>query len=316
MLDFKAPCTHTFSANEIRVESECSRKRYYASRDHLALRANRPAKALMLGSAVHAFLAYHYTELQKFYDAYLQENGTAPDVDTLLDAMDDLPKYENPDLEQLDPDTRKVYDCVTSMNYYYIADDVTKYEILSCETPFQMEHWPIEDVVYHGFIDMEVRSRENGKIYFFEHKTCANFRPDIYDRFDIQLHLYAAYGKKQYGDEFGGMILNQMKKAKTFKGYDSKRATFEYNEAEMSDFITWLKAKTVAAISPDNTHAPCNNYMTCKMCEYAPICLKYGYQLPETTDEVISQFDDVDPITGECTPTYKYDPRTTEEEAE
>ena len=42
-LDFKAPCKHTFSANEIRTASECARKRYYASRDCLAIRANKPA---------------------------------------------------------------------------------------------------------------------------------------------------------------------------------------------------------------------------------------------------------------------------------
>ena len=60
----------------------------------------------------------------------------------------------------------------------------------------------------------------------------------------------------------------------------------------------------------DSVHEPCNNYMTCKMCDYAPICLKYGYEVPATHEEIVDAF--VDEETGEVM--FKYDPRESDEE--
>ena len=61
--------------------------------------------------------------------------------------------------------------------------------------------------------------------------------------------------------------------------------------------------------------------MTCKMCEYAPICLKYGYEVPKTTEEIINAFeeevttlDENNKIQITKQSMYKYDPRETEEE--
>ena len=118
------------------------------------------------------------------------------------------------------------------------------------------------------------------------------------------------------------MVLNQIKKAKTEKGYDTKRDLISYGDKELEDFYIWLKQKTEAVISPDNHHSPCNNYMTCKMCEYAPICLKYGYEVPQTTEEIINGFNEVvgQEVDADgnmhdiIQPSYKYDPRPDEEE--
>lgn len=318
MLDFSKPCKFTFSANEIRTASECPRKRYYSSRDCLAIRENRPAKALLLGSAVHACLQYYYTELdKKIKEAGLNE----PSLEDCQDLLDTIPEFKLENYEQLDKDTQKVFDLIHSMYREQVAVDLVDYEVLACELAFHMNNWPIEDVMYHGYIDMVVRNRISRKIYFFEHKTCTNFRPDIYDRFDVQLHIYAAYGKV-FADEnaciFGGMILNQIKKAKTERGYETKRNVFEYSEAEYASFFNWLTRKTAAIVSPNNDHAPCNNYMTCKMCEYAPICMKYGYEVPTSTEEILEGFTEV---TGEdengnaiTQPMYRYDPRVEADE--
>jgi predicted Zn-ribbon and HTH transcriptional regulator len=174
--------------------------------------------------------------------------------------------------------------------------------------------------MHHGFIDMVVMDRDTGFVYFFEHKTCKDFRPAIYDRFDIQLHIYAQYGVLEYGDSFGGMILNQVKKAKTERGYDSSRGTFTTDEEELNDFFKWIKVKTEGIVSPNNMHEPCNNYMNCKMCEYADICLKYGYKLPKSKEEIIDNPDfvieEIDPETNESVkvPQFKYEPRDSKEE--
>ena len=321
-LDFKAPCKHTFSANEIRTASECARKRYYASRDCLAIRANKPAKALLLGGAIHTCLQYYYTELDK----KIKEVGLAkPTLEDCQDLLDTIPQLALEGYDLLDKDSQKIYSLISEMYKEQIAVDLVSYEVISCELAFHMDDWPVADCMYHGFVDMVVKGREDDKIYFFEHKTCANFRPEIYDRFDIQLHIYAEYGKRYCdaeGCDFGGMILNQIKKAKTEKGYDTKRDLISYNDKELEDFYIWLKQKTEAVISPDNHHSPCNNYMTCKMCEYAPICLKYGYEVPQTTEEIINGFNEVvgQEVDADgnmhdiIQPSYKYDPRPDEEE--
>lgn len=305
-LDFKAPCKYTMSANEIRQFSECARKRYYASRDCLAIRANTPNGNLLLGSAFHETLQYYYTELDK----RIKELGLVePSIEDCQDLLDSIPEYSfgenSPQPNEAD---RSTYNCIVNLYKEQIAYDLVDYEVIGCEQAFYMNNWPIDDVMFHGLIDMVVRKRSNGMIYFFEHKTCAGFRPEIYSRFDIQLHIYAEYGHMQYGEQFGGMILNQVKKAKTERGYDHKRDIYEYDNAEMADFYTWIKAKTELTVSPENNHAPCNNYMSCRTCEYQDICLKYGYRIPKTTKEIVDTFKD-----EAENPTFIYDPRNTEE---
>lgn len=320
-LDFKKPCTYTLSANEIRQFSECARKRYYASRDCLALRANRPANALILGSAFHNALQYYYTKLNELVNQCKEGDPDILEpskVAGLLDSIDPFPLYNevtNEDGEVVQvpiirAEDMKTLECMIENYKPQIAEDIIQFEIEGCEVNFNIENWPIEDVQYHGLVDMVVRKRDNGKIYFFEHKTCSNFRPEIYSRFDIQLHIYAYYGKMTYGDEFGGMILNQVKKAKTLKGYDQDRSLYTYNEDELKSFELWLKLKTSALTSPENNHAPCNNYMTCKMCEYIDICMVYGYGYPKTHEEIVDNIGFVDE-SGEAL--YKYDPRDNEE---
>ena len=317
-LDFKKPCSFTLSANEIRTMGECARKRYYSSRDCLAVRANRPAKALALGSAVHKYLQYYYTELDKQIKA---TGVSTPDYDFLINLMDRIPEPIIENWQDLDADSRAICNNIFELYKPQILVDLTEFEVISCESSFHLENWPIEDCMYHGMLDMVAKNRNDGLIYFFEHKTCKDFRPDIYNRFDIQLHIYYMYGVIVYGTEFGGMILNQIKKAKTEKGFGMQRDKIVYNYQEQEDFYKWLKAKTASLMSPDNHHAPCNNYMTCKMCEYAPICLKYGYQVPTSTQEIIEAFqidvsglDEANKIVITKQPMFKYDPREPEEE--
>lgn len=319
-LEFKEPCKYTLSANEMRTFCECPRKRYYSSRDCLALRANTPRTALLLGTAFHALLQFYYTGLQEHFSEAIDKlldlgnNDTYFTKGDLFEEFDHFIEiYESQELADILSQLEES-DRVTVLNMFncykeQLFEDLLVYTIEGCEVTFNLENWPIDDVMYHGFIDMVVRSKENGKIYFFEHKTCAGFRPDIYSRFDIQLHIYAFYGYQTYGDEFGGIILNQVKKAKTPRGYDHKREVFEYTRSEMLDFESWLSAKTKALVSPDNLHAPCNNYMSCKMCEYQDICMSYGYEVPKNYKDIIADFKD-----EEGNDKFAYAPRDSKEE--
>ena len=321
-IDFKKPCTFTLSANEIRTFCECPRKRYYSSRDCLALRGNSPRGALLLGDAFHKGLQYYYTEMNRLYDEFVATHGgEIPGEYDLLDLLDSIPTFEPPmildengnPIQAMDAAQLAMLNNMLTIYKERIPDDIAHFEVLSCEQTFSIENWPITDVMYHGYVDMVIRERENGLIYFFEHKTCKDFRPEIYDRFDIQLHLYGYYGALEYGENFGGIVLNQVKKAKTDRGYANDRKTFHYSIEELEDFKMWLTQKTRALISPDNIHAPCNNYMSCKMCEYANICLKYGYEVPKTPEQITEDASFVD---GTEKPLYSYCPRESAEETE
>ena len=321
-LDFKKPCTFTLSANEIRTFCECPRKRYYSSRDCLALRGNSPRGALLLGDAFHKGLQYYYTEMNRLYDEFVSTHyGEIPSEYDLLDLLDTIPDFEPPTsldengnpIQAMDESQLAMLNNMLTNYKERIPDDIAHFEVLRCEQTFSIENWPIPDVMYHGYIDMIVCERATGLIYYFEHKTCKDFRPEIYDRFDIQLHLYGYCGELEHEENFGGIILNQVKKSKTERGYANDRKTFHYSIEELEDFKMWLTQKTLALISPDNIHAPCNNYMSCKMCEYADICLKYGYEVPQTSEQITEDKTFVD---GADKPLYSYCPRESTEETE
>ena len=314
-LDFKKPCRFTLSANEIRTFSECPRKRYYSSRDCLAIRANTPRTALMLGSAFHSSLEYYYTELNKLVNEHLSKGEVEESkilsyeyIEMLLEC---IPPFSIENFKGMGEGDIKTLQNIIFNYRDQLIKDLVEYEVVACEQQFYLESWPIDDVMYHGFIDMIVHKRSDDKIYFFEHKTCAGFRPEIYSRFDIQLHIYDFYGNKEYGDKFGGMILNQVKKSKTAKGYDAQRDLYQYDQNERDDFEQWIKLKTAALANPSNIHAPCNNYMSCKMCEYQDICMKFGYKIPKTHEEII---DDTAFEDEEGNKLFEWDPRESEEE--
>ena len=327
-LNFNEVPKHIFSANEIRQYSECARKRYYSSRDCLAVRAVKPNGNLVLGKKVHEMLEHYYLRGQKAIDSLLdiyEQNNQAivreaelprELVEGALELVEPF-QLSSEDAEALGTDL-STFNCIHE-NYKAerLIDDLCKYEPLHCEMEFKLNNWPVDGVQYHGQIDMIVRERATGKIWFFEHKTCKDFRPEIYNRFDIQLHLYTVAGHNYCcanEAEWGGIILNEIKKAKTARGYAEHRMFYDYSNTEMRSFVSWLTAKTRAAISPNNFHEPCNTYMTCKMCEYANICLAYGYEVPQSHEEILNNASFVDEETKE--PLYKYDPRGQEEENE
>ena len=318
-LDLKNVPKYTFSANEIRQYSDCARKRYYSSRDCLAVRAVKANGNLVLGKKVHEMLEYYYLEGQKALEQMkgYNSNVTLPRemVKVALESLEEFQLSEE-EATALGSDLSTFHCIHENYKAERLVDDLAKYEPLYCEMEFKLSNWPLEGVQYHGQIDMIVRERATNKLWFFEHKTCRDFRPEIYNRFDVQLHLYTVTGhnmSQHEGMEWGGSILNEIKKAKTARGYAEHRMYYTYSEEEMYSFVKWLAKKTQAAISPENEHEPCNTYMTCKMCEYASVCLAYGYEVPKTYEEVVNNSALVD---EEGEKLFKYDPRGQEEENE
>ena len=277
-----------FSASEIKNYTECARKRYYSSRSLLALKPSKPNMNMFLGKRVHEMLDYYYTKGQ-----------TRKECEPFkLDAMTS-DQFEK-------AGCLKTFECIHEMYQARLEEDLSKYTVLDCEHEFELIDWPIKDVKYHGQIDMIVQEKETGKIFFFEHKTARDFRPEIYSRFDVQLHIYAFYGQKYCDEnnlEWGGMILNEIKKAKTERGYAEHRMYYLYSPSEMMQFFCWIKEKTKGAVN--SFHEPCNSYMTCKMCPFQDVCLDCGYDLL-TREAILSNQKYVNED-GE--PAYLYNPR-------
>lgn len=312
-LDLADVPKHIFSANEIKQYSECARKRYYASRDCLAIRAVTPNGNLVLGKKVHEMLEYYYTEGTRALAQEYPFDEVIPKhiVKGVLDTLEPFQLTEE-DKEALGPDL-STFNCIHENYKPRLIEDLAQYECLGCEMEFKLNNWPIDGVQYHGQIDMAVRKRGTNELWFFEHKTCKDFRPEIYNRFDVQLHTYTVVGHNCCSTAdyvWGGMILNEIKKAKTVRGYAEHRMYYTYDDEEMLGFQHWITAKTQAAVSPENKHEPCNTYMTCKMCEYADICLKYGYGTPKTHEEILS---DASLTNEDGEPLYKYEPREQED---
>ena len=218
-LNFDMVAKHTFSANEIRQYSECARKRYYSSRDCLAVRAVKPNGNLVLGKKVHEMLEYYYMHGQETIEGLVNQEEVRGSelprelVEEAIALMDPF-QLSDEDKEALGNDL-PVFKCIHE-NYTVgrLIDDLCKYEPLRCEMEFKLNNWPLDGVQYHGQIDMVVRERATNKIWFFEHKTCKDFRPEIYNRFDIQLHLYTVTGHNYCNAEsmeWGCIILNEIK---------------------------------------------------------------------------------------------------------
>lgn len=308
-LDFSnaKQCKFTLSASELRTFCDCPRKRYYSSRDCLAIRETTKSTALQIGSAFHEAIAYYYLSIQKVLDF---ENIEKPSDYEVEAAYNTVEPYQFPEDAGLTEDDLKTLKNMLECYLPTLLNDLTIYHFDAAEQSFRMQDWPIEDVVYHGSIDLVVTKYEDGKIYYYENKTCKDFRPEIYSRFDIQLHIYDQYGCRTHQDNWGGMILNQVKKSKTSRGYGESRELYQYDSAERTEFLNWLYAKTKALVSPENHHAPCNNYMTCKMCQFMSICMKYGYAVPKTHEEIAeNDFFSTTDESGNKMYMYKYDPR-------
>lgn len=254
------------SASELKSYCECPRKRYYSSSHYLNLRPVEPNGNLLLGSKIHQMLEFYYTK------------GTETPFE--------LTEIEKSALK----DNLAVFNCIHEIYIEQIKEDLRNFEVLETEMPFELVDFPFEGVTYHGFIDMVVKDKKDGTVRFFENKTSKDFRPEIYNRFDVQLHLYSIEGKRYCeinGFTWGGIVLNEIKKAKTSKGYGMNRVNYVYDDKEEEQFIAWLRKKTLPAVSDEQFHEPCNDYMACKMCDYKDICLEFGYGLP-TYEQIVS----------------------------
>ncbi len=282
-----------FDVSELKTLQECGRKWQLSSRNSFHLRPKVPSDALYFGTLWHECLATLYM---------------GGDIEKVI---------EQAQREVLSSD-KTMHKQITCMlrNYYndVLKDDLDRYKVLDIEhgVSFYISTVPKDDgsgeideersVKVVGSVDMVVEEKGTRTIYYFEHKTCARFRPDVYFILDEQPRTYfidlinyvdkknrkLAPGEEPY--KVGGVFINEVKKMSTQLQYSRKLCKYdEYQVARFTDKLM-LTAERLRRLA-DGEEVPCAapSYLGCQMCDMAAICQTYQYGDIDL-DELIEEF--------------------------
>lgn len=274
--------TMKIDVSEVKTFRECKRKHFYSSRNRYHLVPNVPRDNLIFGTQFHECLHSMYM-------------GTP--IETILEWI----KNNVPD--------RILFATMTNMikGYYEgpYQQDIVDYTVLDIEKSFQYplitneETGEVIDVC--GSIDMLAVNNTTHMLTGFEHKTAKNFRPEVYDLIDEQPRIYYWAMKKMLNDWHAegkhldivgvdSIILNQCKKLQTKFQY--LRSECRYDDEDLEQFMKSFK-RSALLIGEGRDSLPEPGYMKCTMCDYADLCMHYGYKeanLNEVLDEFEGEF--------------------------
>lgn len=276
--------------SEVKSYRECKRKHQFSSRNRFHLRSTIPNSNLVFGTQFHEVLAMMY--MGASLDSLLEWINSEVLDSVHWKVMDTMCKgYYNGPYQQ-DKDRYVVIDVERSFNYPVGAVDDNMYAMVDfVQDEAGVWHGVDEEGDLHeaicvcGSIDMVCIDAHTGKLVGFEHKTAKNFRPEVYDRLDEQPRVYSwalrkiledyhAKGKYTEITEVGPIYLNQVKKLQT--KFDYHRTPCEYTEEDLRNFMIEF-VRTVVSIADGTTVKPEPGFMKCQMCDFADICMHYGY---------------------------------------
>ncbi len=263
--------------SEVKTLKECKRKHLFSSRNRFHVVPKKPADNLRFGTVWHDCL----------HELYLAKDPTYK-LDEIL-GRKPCTEAGIPELERT----------LTNMlqGYYEgpFMEDIARYKVLDIERGFNIVvERPAGPIEICGSIDMVCVDKTDLTLVGFEHKSAKNFRPDVYDALDEQPRLYFwALGilwdtipafREAAPNGVKGILLNQVKKLIT--KFEYKRVMCIYSDNETQVFINDFIDKASAIEEGNFKDTPEPGYMKCQMCDYAPLCLKFGYAEPSGTDEL------------------------------
>lgn len=287
--------------SEVKTYRECHRKHEFSSRNRFHLRPIAPNDNLVFGTQFHEVLAMMYmgTSLDKILEWINAEVKDAVYFKIMTCMANGY--YNGP--YQEDKDRFQVIDIEKSFNY---PVGLKHPEVLGSEEAYygvkysqdENGNWVAIDAngeIYEaisicGSIDMVVIDKETNMMCGFEHKTAKNFRPEIYNWVDEQPRVYSwalrkiledyhTQGKYLDVKEVGPIFLNQVKKLSTKFAYE--RVACQYTTGELNNFM-WAFVNTVQSIATHENDPldmlPQPGYMKCSMCDFADLCMHYGYE--------------------------------------
>lgn len=289
--------------SEVKSYRECKRKHLYSSRNRFHLRSTIPNPNLVFGTQFHEVLAMMY--MGTSIDKILEWINAEVTDSVHWKVMDNMAKgyYNGP--YQKDKDRYVVIDIEKSFNYPVGAIDDNMFPIVKFIKDEEDVWWGVDEegslheaICVCGSIDMICIDAWTGKLVGFEHKTAKNFRPEVYDKLDEQPRVYSwalkkiladyhAQGKYQEVLETGPIFLNQVKKLQT--KFDYHRSECEYTDADLNNFMLAF-VRTVTQIADSTACNPDPGFMKCQMCDYADLCMHYGYADIDK-DELLNEFE-------------------------
>ena len=290
--------------SEVKSYRECKRKHQFSSRNRFHLRSTIPNPNLVFGTQFHEVLAMMY--MGTSIDKILEWINAEVTDSVHWKVMDNMARGYYEKVYQKDKDRYVVIDIEKSFNYPVGAIDDNMFPIVKFIQDEENVWWGVdEDGSLHeaicicGSIDMICIDVETGKLVGFEHKTAKNFRPEVYDLLDEQPRVYSWALKKILEDyhkqgkyleviETGPIYLNQVKKLQT--KFDYHRSECEYKDSDLNNFMVAF-VRTVMQIAADGSgHNPDPGFMKCQMCDYADLCMHYGYT-DIAKDELLEEFE-------------------------
>lgn len=298
--------------SEIKTYRECHRKHEFSSRNRFHLRPIKPNDNLIFGTQFHEVLAMTYlgTSEDKILE-WIAREVTDPQANRMMSNMFEG-YYHGP--YQQDKERYVLVDIEKSFNYPVAINPLAVLDNSPYEFKQVEGQWVAVDAngeMYDalcvcGSIDMVCIDTKTGKLVGFEHKTAKNFRPEVYDLLDEQPRVYSwalrkiledyhAQGKLLEVTEVGPIYLNQVKKL--LSKFDYQRVTCAYTDADLKNFMKlFVRDMDRIAIyegDPEDS-LPTPGYMKCQMCDYADLCMHYGYadiQLDDLTKEFDGEFE-------------------------
>ena len=156
----------------------------------------------MFGTLAHLVLAHHYMQIMCEHKRI--ENEYLAPLDALAVRLQDEPDWEL----LLSPGVEEFYKQYRD-EYAYADKGWTP---LAIEKELKMQLWQGEDpFLYTQRLDLIVRSASTGKVYIVDHKTAS--RPGVRP-FEVSLQMVGCqiFGEQIYGREFGGVLINLLKK--------------------------------------------------------------------------------------------------------
>lgn len=287
--------------SEVKSYRDCKRKHQFSSRNRFHLRSTIPNPNLTFGTQFHEVLAMMY--MGATIDSILEWIDREVTDSVHWKVMDNMTKgyYDGP--YQEDKDRYVVIDIEKSFNYPAGAVDGNAVRFIQDESGtwqgVDADGELHEAICICGSIDMVCIDVATGKLVGFEHKTAKNFRPEVYDRLDEQPRVYSwalrkiledyhAQGKYLEVKEVGPINLNQVKKLQSKFAY--QRTPCEYADGDLFNFMrAFVRTVTEIAQSPDCCN-PDPGFMKCQMCDYADLCMHYGYA-DINKEELLAEFE-------------------------
>ena len=270
--------------SEVKTYRECKRKHQFSSRNRYHLIPSTPNDNLIFGTQFHEILHSIYLGVP---------------LEQILQWIDK---------EVTDPVYWKTATAMAKgyYNEVYLPADKDRYKVIDIEKSFKfplIEYTENKDTIYVcGSIDMVALDLQTNELVGFEHKSAKNFRPDVYNFVDEQPRLYSIalrkilveyieQGRVPADTKIGPIYLNQVKKMQ--RSFDACRAECRYTDTDLERFMTSFinSAKSIHNDSvSDVDELPEPGFMKCQMCDYADLCMHYGYNYIDK-DELLNEFE-------------------------